>query len=192
LTCLLSPLLPQQPALPFSRPPLRSRFSGGIFRLEFYGLSEIKQIINRSAHILEISIAEDACDEIAKRSRFTPRIANYLLKRCRDFAQVSRVDLTKKAVGDALTLLEIDARGLSSVDRKILETIIHKFSGGPVGLGTIATAISEEEATIEEVNEPYLIQIGFLERTRQGRMATKYSYEHFGMKAPSFQQENLL
>lgn len=161
--------------------PLRSRFSGGIFRLEFYNLPEIKQIINRSASILGISIDDNACDEIAKRSRFTPRIANYLLKRCRDFAQVNKIDLNKKAVEDALTLLEIDIRGLSSIDRKILETIIHKFSGGPVGLGTIATAISEEEATIEEVNEPYLIQIGFLERTRQGRVATKYAYEHLGM-----------
>ena len=172
--------------------PLRSRFSGGVFRLEFYELSEIKQIINRSASILEISIDDDASDEIAKRSRFTPRIANYLLKRCRDFAQVSKVDLNKGVVEDALTLLEIDNQGLSGVDRKILETIVHNFGGGPVGLGTIATAISEEEATIEEVNEPYLIQIGFLERTRQGRVATKHAYEHLGMRPPLPQQENLL
>ena len=161
--------------------PLRSRFSGGVFRLEFYTASEIEEILKRSAKILKIKTDNEAIQIIAARSRYTPRIANYLLKRCRDYAQVHKVKLNEVLALEALDLLEIDEWGLSAVDRKILETIIVRFAGGPVGIGTLATAISEEEATLEEVNEPYLIQAGFLERTRQGRMATKGAYKHLGI-----------
>ncbi len=160
--------------------PLRSRFSGGVFRLEFYTEEEIAKIIKRSAKILGINIDSDAVSEISKRSRFTPRTANYFLKRCRDYAQVHKTDLDKKSVFLALSLLGIDELGLSQSDRTVLETIIHKFNGGPVGLGTIAAATSEEDATIEEVVEPYLIQRGLLERTPRGRIATKKAYEHLG------------
>jgi len=172
--------------------PLRSRFSGGTFRLEFYSIDDIKQILSRSSTILEVKMDDGACNEIAKRSRFTPRIANFLLKRCRDFAQVNKNPLNKEVAQKALGLLEIDEQGLSSLDRKILETIITKFSGGPVGIGTIATALSEEESTIEEVNEPYLIQIGFLKRTRQGRTVTEAAYTHLGLKPPHGEQSELL
>lgn len=158
--------------------PLRSRFSGGTFRLDFYSEQEISEILRRSAAILQIETAPDALAEIAKRSRFTPRTANYLLKRCRDFAQVNRGTLSKETVGEALTLLEIDDLGLTSADIRILETIISKFAGGPVGLSTIAAATSEEQATIEEVHEPYLIQCGLLERTPRGRTATPRAYAH--------------
>ncbi|MEK7152097.1 MAG: Holliday junction branch migration DNA helicase RuvB [Patescibacteria group bacterium] len=172
--------------------PLRSRFSGGTFRLEFYTTGEVKKIINQSAHILGVSIDDEAADEIAKRSRFTPRIANYLLKRCRDFAQVHRGKLSKETVREALMLLDIDELGLNALDRKILETIITKFAGGPVGLGTISAAISEEEGTIEEVSEPYLIQLGLLERTARGRTATNRAYHHLGHDLPQERQEKLL
>jgi len=160
--------------------PLRSRFSGGVFRLEFYNHEEIKKILTRSANILGVPLDEEALDEIAKRARFTPRTANYFLKRCRDFAQVHKTPLSKDAVKKALALLEIDEIGLTSSDRKILETIIDKFGGGPVGIKTLSAANSEEEATIEEVIEPYLIQLGLLERTSRGRVATKKAYEHLG------------
>ena len=160
--------------------PLRSRFSGGVFRLEFYTHEEIKKILARSAKILGVELESDALDEIAKRSRFTPRTANYFLKRCRDYAQVHKLPLSKDAVKKALALLEIDEIGLSSSDRRILEIIINKFNGGPVGLKTIAAATSEEEATVEEVIEPYLIQLGLLERTSRGRTVTKKGYEHLG------------
>jgi Holliday junction DNA helicase RuvB len=162
--------------------PLRSRFSGGTFRLEFYSEGEIGEIIRRSAKILGISIDTEAITEIAKRSRFTPRTANYFLKRCRDYAQVHKKDLDKKTVFLALSLLGIDELGLSESDRSTLSTIIEKFDGGPVGLGTVAAATSEEEATIEEVIEPYLIQRGLLERTPRGRTATKKAYEHLGFE----------
>ncbi|MFA6392754.1 MAG: Holliday junction branch migration DNA helicase RuvB [Candidatus Paceibacterota bacterium] len=160
--------------------PLRSRFSGGVFRLEFYTHDEIKKILARSAKILGVELESDALDEIAKRARFTPRTANYFLKRCRDYAQVHKLPLSKDAVKKALALLEIDEIGLSSSDRRILEIIINKFNGGPVGLKTISAATSEEEATIEEVIEPYLIQLGLLERTSRGRTVTKKGYEHLG------------
>lgn len=160
--------------------PLRSRFSGGVFRLEFYTHEEIKKIISRSAKILGVTLEDDALDEISKRARFTPRTANYFLKRCRDYAQVHKIPLTKDAVKKALALLEIDELGLSSSDRRILDIIISKFGGGPVGLKTIAAATSEEEATIEEVMEPYLIQLGLLDRTTRGRIVTKKGYEHLG------------
>ncbi len=158
--------------------PLRSRFSGGIFRLEFYSASEIKEIIERSAKLLGVSIDKKAVEEIALRSRFTPRTANYFLKRCRDFAQVHRKDLTQEIVKEALVMLGIDEVGLSSSDRAILKTITEKFNGGPVGLGTLATSLSEEESTLEEFNEPYLIQIGFIERTPRGRSLTAKGREH--------------
>jgi len=158
--------------------PLRSRFSGGVFRLEFYSEKEIEKIVARSAKILGVEINKEAAKEIACRSRFTPRTANYFLKRCRDFAQVNKHKLSRESVGKALELLGIDVRGLSPADRSILETIIDKYDGGPVGLGTIAASLSEEEATIEEYNEPYLIQIGFLERTPRGRKATPEAHTH--------------
>lgn len=164
--------------------PLRSRFSGGVFRLEFYNHEEIKKILKRSAKILGVEMEDEALDEIAKRARFTPRTANYFLKRCRDYAQVHKLPLSKEAVKKALALLEIDELGLSSSDRRILEIIISKFSGGPVGLKTIAAATSEEEATIEEVVEPYLIQLGLLERTSRGRTVTEKGYEHLGYDYP--------
>lgn len=164
--------------------PLRSRFSGGTFRLEFYSEDEIRQIIDRSAKLLGIEIDEGGAKEIAKRSRFTPRTANYFLKRCRDFAQVNKIPLNKETAKSALHLLEVDDLGLTSIDRQILEIIIKNFKGGPVGLGTIATSLSEEDATIEEVNEPYLIQIGMLERTPRGRMVTPKAFEHLGFTQP--------
>lgn len=160
--------------------PLRSRFSGGVFRLEFYTNEEIKKILARSAKILGVKLDDEAMEEISKRARFTPRTANYFLKRCRDYAQVHRVPLSKEAVKKALALLEVDELGLSSSDRKILDIIISKFNGGPIGLKTIAAATSEEEATIEEVVEPYLIQLGLLDRTGRGRVVTKKGYAHLG------------
>ncbi|MCX6735660.1 MAG: Holliday junction branch migration DNA helicase RuvB [Candidatus Parcubacteria bacterium] len=164
--------------------PLRSRFSGGTFRLEFYSEEEIQRIIKRSAQLLGIEIDEGGIQEIAKRSRFTPRTANYFLKRCRDYAQVNKSPLNKDIAKKALHLLEVDDLGLTSSDRQILEIIIRNFKGGPVGLGTIATSLSEEDATIEEVNEPYLIQIGMMERTPRGRMVTPKAYEHMGFDMP--------
>ncbi|MCK5021840.1 MAG: Holliday junction branch migration DNA helicase RuvB [Candidatus Pacebacteria bacterium] len=158
--------------------PLRSRFSGGVFRLEFYSNEEIKDIIKRSASILDIEIKDEVALEIAKRSRFTPRTANFLLRRCRDFAQVSKKNLNENTVNKTLTMLGIDDIGLSQLDRQILENIIEKFKGGPVGLGTIAMALSEEAPTLEEVNEPYLIQLGLIERTPRGRVVTEKGYQH--------------
>lgn len=172
--------------------PLRSRFGGGVFRLEFYSQDEIEKIIHRSAKILGVSIDADGVSEIAKRARFTPRTANYFLKRCRDYAQVHKKDLDKKTVFLALSLLGIDELGLSDADRRILETLIQKFGGGPVGLNTLAAATSEEEATIEEVVEPYLLQQGLLERTSRGRVATKKAYEHLGFEIKENPQDKLL
>ncbi len=162
--------------------PLRSRFSGGVFRLEFYTHDEIKKIVARSAQILGVKLDDEALNEIASRARFTPRTANYFLKRCRDYAQVHKTPLTKDAVKKALALLEVDEIGLTASDRRVLEIIIEKFNGGPVGLKTISAATSEEEATIEEVIEPYLIQLGLLERTTRGRTVTKKGYEHLGFE----------
>ena len=172
--------------------PLRSRFSGGTFRLDFYSDREITEIINRSAKILGVALPEDAALEIAKRSRATPRVANHLLKRARDFAQVGRRPLNRETIVDALRLLGVDERGLTLLDRKVLETIIEKFGGGPVGLGTISAAVSEEEATIEEVVEPYLIQLGFLERTPRGRATTKEAHVHLGFTFLEPRQDTLL
>ncbi len=166
--------------------PLRSRFSGGVFRLEFYSDEEIGKIVDRSSKLLETTLDTEALSEIAKRSRFTPRTANYFLKRARDFAQVNKKDnkkeLDRKIVKEALDMLAIDEIGLNSSDRKFLEILIEKFSGGPIGLKTIGAAMSEEEATVEEVIEPYLIQLGLLERTARGRVATKKAYEHMGFE----------
>jgi len=164
--------------------PLRSRFSGGVFRLEFYSNEEIAKIVQRSSKLLNILLEEDALEEIAKRSRFTPRTANYFLKRARDFAQVNKKNdkknLDQKIVKEALNMLAVDDIGLNSSDRKFLEILIEKFNGGPVGLKTMGAALSEEEATLEEVIEPYLIQLGLLERTARGRVATKKAHEHLG------------
>ena len=165
--------------------PLRSRFSGGVFKLDFYTTEEIKKIIKRSAKILGIELYDDSSEEIAKRSRFTPRTANFLLKRCRDFAQVNKGKLDKDAVDKTLLLLGIDELGLNESDRAVLSTIIEKFKGGPVGLNTLAAALSEEQATIEEVNEPYLIQLGLLDRTPRGRIATEKAYQHMNIDYPT-------
>lgn len=173
--------------------PLRSRFSGGTFRLDFYNEEEVKKIIERSAKILNTEIEKEAAREIAKRSRFTPRIANHLLKRCRDYAQVNKKEtIDMRSVTASFEMLGIDEAGLSAHDRRILETLIEKFSGGPVGLQTLSSAISEEEATIEEVLEPYLIQLGFIERTPRGRVATPHAYKHLGKTPPSQTQEKLI
>ena len=175
--------------------PLRSRFSGGVFRLEFYSNEEITKIVERSSKLLEINFDTDALEEIAKRSRFTPRTANYFLKRARDYAQVNKKDkkktLDKKIVKEALNMLAVDDIGLNSSDRKFLEILIEKFNGGPVGLKTIGAAMSEEEATVEEVIEPYLIQLGLLERTARGRVATNKAYEHLGFDSKKGQKKLL-
>lgn len=165
--------------------PLRSRFSGGIHKLEFYSDEEIQQIVDRSAKILGVTIHPEGAQEIAKRSRYTPRTANYFLKRARDYAQVNNTELSQDAVNQSLALLGVDAMGLTAADREILETIIHKFAGGPVGLNTIASSLSEEEATIEEFNEPYLMQIGFIDRTPRGRTVTELGYKHLGLIPPT-------
>lgn len=172
--------------------PLRSRFSGGTFKLDFYTEEEIGKIIRRSAKILGIEITPEAVHEIAKRSRYTPRIANHLLKRCRDLAQVKKQGITPENVQEAIKMLQIDDLGLTKSDRAVLEVIIDKFAGGPVGLSTIATATHEEEATVEEVYEPYLIQQGLLERTPRGRMATPKAYFHLGRDLPKDKQGKLL
>lgn len=163
--------------------PLRSRFTGGIFRLEFYNNMEIAKIIERSAKILGMKISESAKEEIAKRSRYTPRLANRILKRCRDVSQINNRDtIDEESVKETLEMLQIDNMGLENSDKRILEIIIHKFNGGPVGIKTIAAAASEEEATIEEVYEPYLMQLGFLERTARGRLATPKAFEYLNIK----------
>jgi Holliday junction DNA helicase RuvB len=165
--------------------PLRSRFSGGTFRLQYYTDEEIAEILRRSGKILGIETDMDALMEIAKRSRSTPRTANYLLKRARDYAAVSEQALDMRAVKRSLAMLEIDEAGLNQTDRDILTLLIEKYAGNPVGLKTIAAALSEEEATIEEVNEPYLMQTGLIDRTPRGRVATKKAYLHMGFKPPA-------
>lgn len=162
--------------------PLRDRF-GIINRLEFYEVSALRQIIARSARILNIETAQSGANEIARRSRGTPRIANRLLKRVRDFAQIKAAGVISDEVADwALKLLEVDQLGLDRIDRTFLLTIIDKFDGGPVGLDTIAASIGEESETIEDVYEPYLLQIGFINRTPRGRVATRLAYEHLDRK----------
>ncbi|KKU51373.1 MAG: Holliday junction DNA helicase RuvB [Candidatus Sungbacteria bacterium RIFCSPLOWO2_02_FULL_47_9] len=164
--------------------PLRSRF-GATFRLDFYNDSDIQKIIERSASILGITIEPDAKRLIAHSSRFTPRVANRVLKRVRDYAEVhGNGVITLSSAESALKLLEIDTLGLEPTDRKIITTLIQKFRGGPVGLQSLAAVTSEEEETIEEVYEPYLMQIGFIERTPRGRMATHLAYAHIGAVPP--------
>jgi Holliday junction DNA helicase RuvB len=164
--------------------PLRARF-GIVHRLDFYQEADLVQIVTRSARILDVPIETDATQEIARRSRGTPRIANRLLRRVRDFAQV-RADgrVTGEVCHRALELLEVDAHGFDESDRRLLRTIIDKFSGGPVGLNSLAAAIGEEKDAIEDIYEPYLIQIGFLDRTTRGRVATARAYEYFGLMPP--------
>ncbi len=161
--------------------PLRDRF-GARFRLDFYDTDAMIHIINRAAHMLDVQIAAEGTTEIARRARGTPRVALRLLRRVRDYAQV-RADgvITHDIAADALSLMEIDQLGLDDIDRRILHTIIDKFNGGPVGLDTIAASISEDSATITDVYEPYLLQLGFLERTPRGRTATRRAYQHMGV-----------
>ena len=162
--------------------PLRSRFSGGVFKLEFYTEDEIGEIVTRSANILDIPIHKDAVKAISKRSRFTPRTANYFLKRCRDYAQINKTTLSEDIVNRALTMLGVDYLGLNSADRDILKIMINKFGGRAVGLNTLSAALSEEQSTIEEVYEPYLIQLGLIERTARGRVPTEKAFKHLEIK----------
>ena len=170
--------------------PLRSRF-GIAHRLEFYTPADLEEIVRRSAKIMNVPIDAAAAAEIAKRARGTPRIVNRLLRRVRDYAQVRADGTITLAVAHAgLELLEVDEHGFDEVDRKLLRTIIDKFGGGPVGLGTIAAAISEERDAIEDIYEPFLIQIGFLDRTPRGRVATPRAYGYFGLDAPADQRRD--
>ncbi|MDP1625359.1 MAG: Holliday junction branch migration DNA helicase RuvB [bacterium] len=162
--------------------PLRSRFSGGTFKLEFYTNDEIQQIIHRSAKMLGIDIDKASAHKIAQRSRYTPRTANFLLKRVRDLAQVEKVPLSPEIVEKTLVMLGIDELGLNQADRDLLKTLINKFAGGPVGLNTLAASLAEEEATVEEVHEPYLLQLGLIERTPRGRKATDKAFTHLNIK----------
>jgi len=171
--------------------PLRSRF-GATFRLDFYGVGDIENILKRSSGLMRLMADANALKQIAVSSRYTPRVANRLLKRVRDYAEVEgsgliNSDTTRKA----LSLLEVDDLGLESTDRRLLEAIIKKFNGGPVGLQALAAATSEELDTIEDIYEPYLLQIGFLQRTARGRIATRLAYEHLGLKPPA-ENQNLL
>ncbi len=168
--------------------PLRDRF-GVIHRLEFYSVEELKVIVQHSAVILGVSIDEEGAMELARRSRGTPRLANRILKRVRDFAQVKYDGIITKEIADtALDLMDVDKMGLDHIDRNILCTMIDKFKGGPVGLDTLAAATGEDPGTIEDVYEPYLIKNGFLNRTPRGRVVTERTYHHFGLEIPAEQQ----
>ncbi len=164
--------------------PLRARF-GAVYRLDFYDQAAMEDIVRRSARILRVEVDEGGVQEVARRARGTPRVANRLLRRVRDYAQV-RADgrITVSVARDALTLLEVDGLGLDNIDRRVLRTIVEKFDGGPVGLETIAAAISEEADTIMDVYEPYLLQLGFIDRTSRGRVATRRAYEHLDLPYP--------
>jgi len=165
--------------------PLRGRF-GIIFHLDFYGIDELQTICERSANILNVEVDDQGAKEIARRGRGTPRIVNRLLRRVRDFAEVDHEGEINEAVAsDALNRMEVDEYGLDERDAKLLKTIIEKYDGGPVGLGTLSAAINEERDSIEEIIEPYLLQIGFLNRTPRGRMATRLAFEHFGLATPA-------
>jgi Holliday junction DNA helicase RuvB len=158
--------------------PLRDRF-GMTFRLGYYEPSELAQIVRRSAHILAVEISDEAADEIARRSRGTPRVANRILRRVRDVAEVRHAgEITTAVADEALELLEVDGEGLERTDRELLDAIVHKFGGGPVGLSTLAVALGEEADTIEDVYEPYLLQLGFIQRTPRGRIITALGLEH--------------
>lgn len=172
--------------------PLRSRFSGGVFRLEFYSEDNIADIVKRSAKILGVAVEKDGVKEIARRSRATPRTANYLLKRARDYAQLKRSPLTKQIVTEALNLLEVDELGLTPIDRKLLVALIERFNGGPAGVGALGAALSEEPSTIAEVHEPFLLQLGLIERTPRGRVATASAYKHVGRTPPADLNQKLL
>ncbi|MCL6597658.1 MAG: Holliday junction branch migration DNA helicase RuvB [Alicyclobacillus macrosporangiidus] len=164
--------------------PLRDRF-GVIIHLDYYPVADLARIIRRTADILRMPVDDDAAEEIARRSRGTPRVANRLLKRVRDFAQVAQAPvLTKELAQAALAKLQVDELGLDELDDKVLQTLIHKFAGGPVGLDTLAAAVGEEAGTIEDVYEPYLIQMGLIQRTPRGRVATAAAYKHLGVPVP--------
>jgi holliday junction DNA helicase RuvB len=169
--------------------PLRDRF-GIVQRLEFYSTEELTKIVIRSASILKLNLQADGADRIAERSRGTPRIANRLLRRVRDFAEVKAAGIISGEVAlAALTMLEVDPQGFDMLDRKLLLTVIEKFEGGPVGVDSLAAAMSEERGTIEDVIEPFLIQQGFLMRTARGRVATRAAYTHFGLAAPTIERD---
>jgi len=171
--------------------PLRGRF-GIVFHLDFYPHEDLEIICRRSAEILGVEIDDDGAREIARRSRGTPRIVNRLLRRVRDYAEVDYDGrITQAVASDALNRMEVDTFGLDEMDRKLLLTIIEKFGGGPVGVGTLSASIHEEKDSIEEIIEPYLIQIGFLDRTPRGRLATPLAYEHFGINTPGSQRPSL-
>ena len=172
--------------------PLRARF-GAVYRLNFYDLPAMHDIVGRAARVLGVEADLEGVDEIARRGRGTPRVALRLLRRVRDFAEV-RADgiITRPVAKEALDLLDVDALGLDDIDRRVLHTIIEKYRGGPVGLSTIAASISEEPDTIMDVVEPYLLQLGFLDRTPQGRVATRLAYEHLGLTPPDGDQPRLL
>lgn len=171
--------------------PMRARF-GVVLRLDYYRAEDLYHIIMRSARLLNVAVDEAGAMEIARRSRGTPRVANRLLRRTRDFAQVkAEGNITREVADQALQMLEVDELGLDEMDKRIIRTIIEKYNGGPVGINTIAVAVSEESETIEEIYEPYLIQEGFIKRTPRGRVATPLAYEHFNYRQRShgFQQE---
>jgi len=172
--------------------PLRARF-GAVYRLDYYDIEAMKNIVSRAATMLKVQADASGVEEVARRARGTPRIALRLLRRVRDFAQV-RADgtITQNVAKEALDLLQVDPLGLDDVDRRVLKTIIEKYGGGPVGLNTIAASISEEQDTIMDVVEPYLLQLGFLDRTPQGRVATKSAYEHLGYQYTEEGQPRLL
>lgn len=163
--------------------PLRSRFGGGVFRLEYYSPDELALILNRSAKIINIEMETDGIDEIVKRSRRTPRAANYFLKRVRDYGQVKNLPLSGSTAADALTMLGIDKLGLTGIDRDYLKTLFTKFKGGPTGVSTLASALHEDEGTLEDVVEPYLLSLGFIERTPRGRVITDAGIEHIDESA---------
>jgi Holliday junction DNA helicase RuvB len=172
--------------------PLRARF-GAVYRLNFYDLASMQAIVERSAGILGVEVETEGVEEIARRSRGTPRVANRLLRRVRDYAQVRKDGrITRLAAQEAMSLLEVDAKGLDELDRKLLDALIAKFDGGPVGLDTLAAALSEEADTLMDVVEPYLLQMGFLERTPRGRVATRLGYEHLGISYPSRPEQQTL
>jgi Holliday junction DNA helicase RuvB len=172
--------------------PLRARF-GAVYRLDYYELEAMQSIVRRAAELLSVTCEDGGLEAIARRARGTPRVALRLLRRVRDYAQV-RADgsITREVAQDALNLLQVDPLGLDDVDRRVLTTIIEKYNGGPVGLNTIAASISEESDTIMDVVEPYLLQLGFLDRTPQGRVATKSAYEHLGLEYREGGQPKLL
>ena len=172
--------------------PLRDRF-GVISRLEYYKVEELVIIVKRAASILKVNVSNEGAEEIGKRARGTPRIANRLLKRVRDYAQVQGQDIINKEVADkALNMLEVDELGLDAIDRKMLLTIIEKFQGGPVGIDTLAASISEETSTIEDVYEPYLLQLGFILRTPRGRMVAQLAYQHLGISYDKEEQQSTI